>query len=395
MQVENESVFENPNVTKIATLKSCLLKPHQESSSEKQESSVSENPSNSEIEYAISRSSEKGEAPELKAKKSVKMLGSENESVFENPNVTKIATLKPCPLKPRQESSPEKQESSVSENPSNSEIEYAISRSSEKGEAPEPKAKKSVKMQRSENESVFENPNVTKIATLKSCPLKPHQESSSEKQESQAESPAGAKELLVNEARLVESFLELPPMFSSVSENPSNSEIEYAISRSSEKGEAPEPKAKKSVKMRSENESVFENPNVTKIATLKPCPLKPHQESSPEKQESQAESPAGAKELLVNEARLVESFLELPPMFSSVSENPSNSEIEYAISRSSEKGEAPEPKAKKSVKMQRSENESVFENPNVTKIATAVSEASSRKFTENKNRSRVTRSFCE
>ncbi|GMY19272.1 probable alkaline/neutral invertase F [Fagus crenata] len=96
----------------------------------------------------------------------------------------------------------------------------------------------------------------------------------------------------------------------------------------------------------------------------------PHQESSPEKQESQAESPAGAKELLVNEARLVESFLELPPMFSSVSENPSNSKIEYAISRSSEKGEAPEPKAKKSVKMQRSENESVFENPNVTKIAT-------------------------
>ncbi|GMY19246.1 hypothetical protein FCV25MIE_14485 [Fagus crenata] len=209
----------------------------------------------------------------------------------------------------------------------------------------------------------------TNGVTLKN--QQPHQESSLEKQESQVESPAGAKELLVNEARLVESFLELPPMFSSVSENPSNSEIEYAISCSSEKGEAPEPKAKKSVKMqRSENESVFENPNVTKIATLKPCPLKPHQESSPEKQESQAESPAGVKELLVNEARLVESFLELPPMFSSISKNPSNSEIEYAISRSSEKGEAPELKAKKSVKMQRSENESVFENPNVTKTAT-------------------------
>ncbi|GMY19247.1 hypothetical protein FCV25MIE_14486 [Fagus crenata] len=219
-----------------------------------------------------------------------RLAGLREDEASEPPKPAPVSGTNGVTLKnqqPHQESSLEKQESSVSENPSNFEIEYAISRSSEKGEAPEPKAKKSVKMQRSENESVFENPNVTKIATLKPCPLKPHQESSPEKQESQAESPAGAKELLVNEARLVESFLELPPMFSSVSENSSNSEIEYAISRSSEKGEAPELKAKKSVKMQgSENESVFENPNVTKIATLKPCPLKPHQESSPEKQES-------------------------------------------------------------------------------------------------------------
>ena len=222
-----------------------------------------------------------------------------------------------------------------------------------------------------------------------------YQESSAEKQESQAQSQTGATELPDNDTEVAQSLLDL-----------------RLIEKQESKAESPAGANELPV-----NKAV----NAEMLLDLQLT----------EKQESQAESPAGAKELPVNEAKVSESLLDLQQKVSSVSENPSTnsvsateneptstdkgsdpleneasksienspdyividpslapkekespkasgssknaspkSEEESSISHSPEKGEAPEPKTKKSVKMKRNENELVFENPSVPKIAT-------------------------